>query len=240
MMDAVARAHSSVRTEGIISVVNRNEGSKAQSFASQLSDTLSESTKSQAEKATLPATLPPGQKIVTRPETATTSAGTAPGTTCGTSSGTSSGSTSGRTSGSAGSQPSGISALFGNNGSTTSGTSSSSSSSATTTSTTSSSESAFDQAYWASQPAAVQALQNIQDPNIREAVATELAQQGYTIDVPIMVWGWDPQLTTQLRQADGYTWVPSAEQQGVAVAPGLTQGGVSYDPSNPPPGSIMV
>jgi hypothetical protein len=98
----------------------------------------------------------------------------------------------------------------------------------------------FDQSYWANQPVAVQQLQNIQDPAQRTQVATQLAQDGYTIDVPIMAWGWDPQLTTQLRQADGYTWVPSAEQQPVEVAPGLTFAGTSYNPAQPPAGSITV
>jgi hypothetical protein len=38
----------------------------------------------------------------------------------------------------------------------------------------------------------------------------------------------------------GYTWVPSALQQPVEVAPGLTYAGASYDPSKPPAGSIAV
>jgi hypothetical protein len=98
-----------------------------------------------------------------------------------------------------------------------------------------------DQEYWASQPAAVQQLQNIQDPTERTQVAEQLSTDGYSIDVPIMVWGWDPSITTALRQSLGYTWVPSAQQQGVEVAPGLTFGGAkSYDPTQPPAGSIMV
>ncbi|MGB6944549.1 MAG: hypothetical protein WBE37_19275 [Bryobacteraceae bacterium] len=101
---------------------------------------------------------------------------------------------------------------------------------------------AFDNAYWASQPAPVQALQKIQDPTQRAAMATELANEGYSIDVPIMVWGWDPSITTAMRQADGYTWVPSALQSGVEMAPGLPAMGTvaAYDPNNPPAGSIPV
>jgi len=96
--------------------------------------------------------------------------------------------------------------------------------------------------YWASQPAAVQALQNISDPAERQARATELAHQGYTIDVPIMVWGWDPQITMELRGQYGYTWVPSALQPNVQIAPGLTMPGTlqPYDANNPPAGSIIV
>lgn len=101
---------------------------------------------------------------------------------------------------------------------------------------------AFDDAYWAGQPAAVQALRNVQDPGQRAALATQLANEGYSIDVPIMVWGWDPSITTSMRQADGYTWVPSALQNPIELAPGLpAMGGVAaYNPNNPPSGSIPV
>jgi hypothetical protein len=98
----------------------------------------------------------------------------------------------------------------------------------------------FDDSYWAEQPAAVQQLRNIQDPTQRAAVATQLAGEGYSVDVPIMVWGWDPQITTQARESMGYTWVPSALQQPVEVAPGMTFNGTSYNASNPPAGSIPV
>jgi len=99
----------------------------------------------------------------------------------------------------------------------------------------------FDQAYWASQPPEIQALPGIADPGQRAAKAAQLATNGFTIDVPIMVWGWDPYLAMQLRQQFGFTWVPSALQPPVTIAPGLAQPGVvAYDPSNPPPGSIKV
>jgi len=101
---------------------------------------------------------------------------------------------------------------------------------------------AFDDSYWASQPQPVQALRYMQNPGQREALATQLASQGYSIDVPIMVWGWDPSVVTSMRQADGYTWVPSAMQNPVAVAPGLPSMGslTAYNPNNPPAGSIAV
>jgi len=99
----------------------------------------------------------------------------------------------------------------------------------------------FDQAYWASQPAAVQQLQNISDPNQRAQLATQLTEQGYKVDVPIMVWGWDPQKVTDLRQSFGYTWVPSAGQTPVQEAPGLNVYGLQpYDPTNAPANSIQV
>jgi hypothetical protein len=101
---------------------------------------------------------------------------------------------------------------------------------------------AFDDAYWASQPAPVQALRTMQNQEQRAALATQLANEGYSIDVPIMVWGWDPSITTAMRQAEGYTWVPSALQSPVEDAPGLPSIGTvaAYNPNNPPAGSIAV
>jgi hypothetical protein len=101
---------------------------------------------------------------------------------------------------------------------------------------------AFDQAYWASQPPAVQALQNMQNPEQRAALGAQLASEGYSIDVPIMVWGWDPSITMAMRQSEGYTWVPSALQNPVEDAPGLASFGTTtaYNANNPPAGSISV
>jgi len=98
-----------------------------------------------------------------------------------------------------------------------------------------------DNEYWAQQPAAVQALRNMPNETQREQLASQLASQGYSIDVPVMVWGWDAGITTQLRETAGYTWVPSALQANVTEAPGLnTPGFTPYNPSNPPKGSILV
>jgi hypothetical protein len=99
----------------------------------------------------------------------------------------------------------------------------------------------FDLAYWASQPPEVQALRAITDADQRAAQAATLATNGFTIDVPIMVWGWDAYLVMTMREQFGYTWVPSALQPPVASAPGDTEPGVAaYNPLNPPPGSILV
>ena len=98
-----------------------------------------------------------------------------------------------------------------------------------------------DDAYWAKQPAPVQQLREIDDPDQRKALATQLAAQGYSIDVPIMVWGFDAGKTMALRQQYGYAWVPSALQQPIELAPGLNFPNMpSYDPKNPPPGSILI
>ena len=102
-------------------------------------------------------------------------------------------------------------------------------------------DSAADDAYWAKQPAAVQQLREIADQPQRQQLAEQLAAQGYSIDVPVMVWGWDAGITTQLRESAGYTWVPSAMQQPVSEAPGINTAGLTpYDPSKPPAGSILV
>jgi hypothetical protein len=106
-------------------------------------------------------------------------------------------------------------------------------------STTLTAQQAFDDAYWAAQPAAVQALRDASADD-RVQMATQLAQEGYSIDVPIMVWGWDPYTTTNTRVADGYTWVPSAMQSSVSSAPGVSFDGASYNASDPPAGSIAV
>jgi hypothetical protein len=93
-------------------------------------------------------------------------------------------------------------------------------------------QTAFDKAYWAAQPAELQALPAIEDVNQRNLRAAALAAQGFIVDVPIMVWGWDPYLVMTMRSNYGYTWVPSALQPNI-TAP-------SYDPAHPPAGSIKV
>jgi hypothetical protein len=99
----------------------------------------------------------------------------------------------------------------------------------------------FDDAYWAAQPPAVQALRNMEDYDQRSQLASQLSAQGYTIDVPIMVYGWDPAKVTAARESYGYTWVPSALQNPVEAAPGISvPGDVAYNPKNPPAGSIAV
>lgn len=99
----------------------------------------------------------------------------------------------------------------------------------------------FDDAYWDKQPAAVKQLRDTTDPTKRSQLAAQLTGQGYDIDVPIMVWGWDPQKVTDLRQSFGYTWVPSAGQAPLPEAPGVTVPGLqAYDPKHAPARSIQV
>lgn len=95
--------------------------------------------------------------------------------------------------------------------------------------------------YWAKQPAAVQQLRQIDDSGQRAMMAAQLSAEGYSIDVPVMVWGWDAGKITQLRQGFGYTWVPSAMQTPISVAPGIGGGPFTpYDPAHAPAGSISV
>jgi hypothetical protein len=99
----------------------------------------------------------------------------------------------------------------------------------------------FDDAYWAAQPAAVQQLRTMDDYTERTQLAAQLTAQGYNIDVPIMVYGWDPAKITAARESYGYTWVPSAMQTPVSEAPGISApGGQAYDPTRAPSGSIAV
>jgi hypothetical protein len=95
-------------------------------------------------------------------------------------------------------------------------------------------------AYWAEQPAAVQALRYMPVEE-RGTYAEGLAAEGYTIDVPIMVDGQDPLAIMIMREIDGYTWVPSGLQPNIPAGPGMeVPGAVPYNPNDPPPGSIQV
>jgi hypothetical protein len=97
-------------------------------------------------------------------------------------------------------------------------------------------------AYWDAQPAAVQALRNMPDGPAKNQLALNLANQGYSIDTQIMVWGWDPQMTMTVRENQGYSWVPGYGQSNIPVGPGLSMpdNPNTYNPGNPPADSIQV
>jgi hypothetical protein len=96
-------------------------------------------------------------------------------------------------------------------------------------------------AYWATQPAAVQALRAIPNEADRTAKAQELSQQGYAIDVPIMLWNLDPLAIMKVRQAGGMTWIPAMGQDAPQTGPGINFPGMRpYDPAHPAPGSLPV
>lgn len=96
-------------------------------------------------------------------------------------------------------------------------------------------------AYWAAQPPEVQELRKIHNLKERSGAAYALAAKGYTIDHRIMVNGWDPLSAMRVWQSAGYTWIPALGQPDIEVSPGFTFPGLkTYDPANPPPGSIKV
>jgi hypothetical protein len=98
---------------------------------------------------------------------------------------------------------------------------------------------AFNAAYWAAKAPAVRGLSALRG-EARQLKARELAET-YAIDAAIDAWGMDPYWTMRLRKEYGYTWVPSALQPPVSIAPGLAVPGITpYDPKTPPPGSIRV
>jgi len=102
-------------------------------------------------------------------------------------------------------------------------------------------EQEFNSAYWAATSPSVRALKDMENQQERALKAFEQATRGFVVDVPIMVWGWSPYLVMKMRQDYGYTWVPSALQSPVSMAPGLcVPGAVPYDPANPPAGSVKV
>lgn len=101
----------------------------------------------------------------------------------------------------------------------------------------------FNDAYWLHQPKEVRVLRDIPDVEKSAQVVQDLALK-YLIDLPIMVWGWDPYKVMLMRESYGYTWVNSAGQPPPRVAPRTDFpndiGIKPYDPNNPPPGSIKV
>ena len=98
----------------------------------------------------------------------------------------------------------------------------------------------FNAAYYASQPSGLQQLP------VSTGEAQTFAGAGFIIDVPIMVWGYDPWTTMKIRQDNGMTWVPSALQlplgdpRGFALPNVTPLPGQQAYPSTPPAGSIKV
>ena len=71
----------------------------------------------------------------------------------------------------------------------------------------------FDKIYWLSQPPEVRALQinTTPDQDIRMGRGIELAIKGFKIDVPIMLWGWDPYKVMKLRMEFEFPLKDAAE-----------------------------
>jgi hypothetical protein len=216
MIDPAGRLHNPDTSRSAVSVGARTGQPTTQSFATELSNKLAGTLTVGAQAAGLPASLPAGQESVTWRVPASVESGkNVPAA-----------------------QPSGMNGLVITYPATPNAVAGLAGSAGSEVATET--PASFDDTYWAQQPAAVQQLRDIQNPTTRAEVAEQLAQQGYSIDVPIMVWGWDPATTMAARASMGYTWVPSASQQPVEVAPGLSFNGTSYNPNNPPAGSIAV
>ncbi len=187
MIDAAGRIHNRASAEDIVTVSSKSRQPQSQSFGAELSDKLAKSSALRAS-ATASQRIAPWRDPISTPgrttPTSTTPTSTTPTTTP---------------------QPSGLNGLVLTYPSSTAAGTAGAAGAESTVQQPASQVMTFDQTYWASQPAAVQQLQDIQNPQQRTQVAEQLAQQGYSIDVPIMVWGWDPGTTTAARQSMGYT-----------------------------------
>jgi hypothetical protein len=95
-----------------------------------------------------------------------------------------------------------------------------------------------DDIYWESQPPQMQPLRT--SPGL--VLALSLATQGFKVVRAIGVNGDSPSWTMKISAGLGYTWLPTLlNNPTVQVAPGDVEPGmVSYDPNNPPPGSVKV
>lgn len=98
---------------------------------------------------------------------------------------------------------------------------------------------AFDAAYKASQPPAIQALMMMDGSNLPDGtnpkynVGIQLAMKGYAVDKEIMIWGWDPYARMWGRGGDG----PSNKAMNLTTPDitGQVQLIVSTDPADFPP-----
>lgn len=76
----------------------------------------------------------------------------------------------------------------------------------------------FDKLWWAAQPPRVRGLKDLPVDTSRTALALELAQQGFTIFIPVCVYGWSPYGVMSCYAANGFKWVPALLQTGFTVA----------------------
>lgn len=78
-------------------------------------------------------------------------------------------------------------------------------------------------------------------------IGQSLSKAGFTLDAMVDISGWNYWKTMAQRREYGYTWVPAAHMPNLLIAPGLwmpsenaPEGGVRYDPDDPPVGAILV
>ena len=96
----------------------------------------------------------------------------------------------------------------------------------------------IDQHYaWLTNPNAV-----AYNPALAKQLLTAAQLSGLPIDTQIMLWGWSAATTMQIRQNDGYAYVPPNGAPNINVGPGLPPpvGELSNYPSSMPAGWIKV
>jgi hypothetical protein len=118
----------------------------------------------------------------------------------------------------------------------------------------------FEKNYWLSKnPRIVETYKSqlrstkMERQNAFQILATELHNerleaQGDLVDYPIMVELKSPYvMMVEIRKPAGYTWVPNALQNPIGNVPGIAipnvqplPGQIPYDPTRPPPQSILV
>lgn len=100
----------------------------------------------------------------------------------------------------------------------------------------------FNDAYNAAQPLPIQlVLASTQAQTPERDAALEALESQFPIDIYIMQKGFSPRDTMWARFQDGYTWVDAMGQSNIDLPPGFfATGRKTYDPNNPPKGSILV
>ncbi len=80
----------------------------------------------------------------------------------------------------------------------------------------------FDAAYWASKSPAINKGRDLEFDGTAESERwkyyAQLGAIGELVDVPIMIWGWDPYRVMVLRESFGYKFVPSSSGYPMKVS----------------------
>ena len=97
----------------------------------------------------------------------------------------------------------------------------------------------FNEVYWAAQPPAVRALREMQNGPDKMNAAVALAQQGFTVDVFIGFYGFEPWGTMSGRQMQGLKWAP-ALLQDYHMVPNPINPGESGPDAPMPKGAIKT
>jgi hypothetical protein len=93
--------------------------------------------------------------------------------------------------------------------------------------------------WWLAQPPQVRELRSMPADEARTAKALSLAQTGFTILIPVCVYGWDAHNAMECYQANGFKWVPALLQNLTVAQFPLNPWELSQD-TPMPKGSIKV